>query len=178
MSRSSTAFRSVIALAVLLPSALFALAADKKAEKAAPKPAEPTTLRATGALVDCTDYLLLGKTPEDHRDIQVKNMTSGMPACFIDGADGTVYLLVNLAGHAKDLIQPIESFIGEGLVVDGVVYQKGSLKALAISSFNRSGTYEDRQTRRKDNMTATRHQKKDPKATPSPADPTPGAVSP
>jgi hypothetical protein len=132
-------------------AASIAAAASKKSQPAEPATAGPTAFHATGMIMDCSDYLLMGKTPLDHREVQLKNIDAGMPACFMDTADGQVYLLVDLAGQAKEKFQPTGTWISEGVELDGVLYERGGMKSLAINEVKRTGVFTDRESRRKNN---------------------------
>ena len=165
MSRSSLRFLATATL--LLMPALPALASKQEA----PLPSETQPLHARGEIVDCTDYFILGKKGPDRRTIQASNINSGMPACFISD-DGDVYLLVDLGGHAREKFQPTESWIAGDLAVDGVIYQRGSLKALIITTIQRTGGYTDRESRRpKSPEPAAARKVTEPKKTTTPTTP-------
>lgn len=160
--------RVALTLALVLAVASFAaVAAKKKTDSAAPKDPDPAAFKAQGMIVECTDYLLFGRTPDTHRDIQTKNIAAGLPVCFVADVDSEVYLLVEPSNLASTRIQPMENFLGRGVILDGVVYQKGSIKAVTINQIGRAGAYEDRQTRRAKNPTPTRYQEPGGKRDPS-----------
>jgi hypothetical protein len=160
---------AVLAITVALP--LFMAA---KAPKNEPAPAqEPTSetaaLTSTGEVVDCTDYLFFGKKGPDRVDTQTRHIDSGMPACFIADADHDVYLLLAPDTQAKVKFDPVANWLAGDVLITGIVYQKGSLKALAVDSIKRQGGYTDRQSRRPSNPEPSRKlNPKDPKKTPNP----------
>jgi len=131
--------------------------------------AETASFSSTGEVVDCAEYLFFGKKGPDRADIQARHIDSGMPACFIADVDHDVYLLVGAEGQAKEKFQPTENWLGGDVSIIGVVYQKGSLKGLAIDSIKRTGGYTDRQSRRPNNPEPNRKTNtKDPKKSPNP----------
>ena len=153
MASTRLVFRLILAAILVAALATFVAYGDKKkAEKPAPDESDTASLHSTGEIVDCGDYLVMGKKPADHRAIQVKNIDDGLPACFIDDADGQVYLLVDLGGPARTHFQPTDTWLSAGVELDGVVYQRGNLKALTINEVKRTGAFTDREQRRKLNM--------------------------
>ena len=167
MNRSP--LRALAATTLLLMTTLPVLAA----KQGAPLPSETTPLHARGEIVDCTDYIMLGRKGPERRDMQAANIDSGMPACFISD-QGDVYLLLELGGHARSKFQPTQTWIAGDIIVDGVVYQQGSLKALNITQMQRTGAYSDRQSRRASNPEPTVGKGvKEPKKTRTPAAPEP-----
>src|SRR4029079_18403356 len=112
---------------------------------------ETASFASTGEIVDCSEFLFLGKKGPDRVDMQSRHIDSGMPACFIADADHDVYLLLSPEGQAKDQFQPLDNWLGGDGRIMGVVYQKGSLKGLSIDSIKRLGGYTDRQARRPNN---------------------------
>ena len=176
MSRRSLRFVSLIVILIGAP-----LAASFSTGPVEPKVMNPEPLHTRGMIVDCTDYMFMGNKAPDRRDQQSKNIDSGMPACFVSSTDGEVYLLLELNGQAREKFQPTPTFILGEIELDGVIYQRGSLKTVAINSIGRTGPYTDRQTRRPDNQEPTRRlDTKDPKknpyvpTVPEPAAPAPG----
>src|SRR5262245_8675435 len=102
--------------------------------------------------------------------MQTKHIDSGMPACFIADIDHDVYLLLEPESQAKEKFQPTENWLAGDVTISGIVYQKGSLKALTIDSIKRMGGYTDRQSRRPNNPEPNRKlNQKDPKKIPSPS---------
>lgn len=156
---------------ILFAPALMAAKAPKNAPPAEPK--EPTSETAsfasTGEIVDCTDYLFFGHKGTERRSAQAEHIDSGMPACFIADIDKDVYLLLAADGQAKEKFQPTENFIAGDVSIQGIVYQKGSLKSLAVDNITRLGAYTDRQSRRPNNPEPNRKlNMKDPKKSPNP----------
>lgn len=167
MTRSSIRFTGILTLALAALSFTAFAAKKKPEESAAPKVHDPAAFKAKGTILECTDYLLTGRTPDTNRSLQTKNIEAGLPICFVPDEEDEVYLLVEPSAQASSRIQPIENFLGGGVVLDGVVYQKGNLKAITINQIGRSGPYMDRETRRAKNPEPTRHEnipgtKKDP----------------
>jgi hypothetical protein len=155
----------LVTLAALLIGA--AATASFAAGPVEPKAKDPAALHERGTIVDCTDYMLMGKKGPERRDFQAKSIDSGMPACFLSSRDGEVYLLLELGTQAREKFQPTPTFIAAEIEMDGVVYQRGSLKALAINEIKRTGGYTDRESRRPDNPEPTRlTNQKDPKKSP------------
>ena len=152
--------------------------------KVTPKVSGPSSLNTRGEIVDCSEYLLMGKKGNDRIEVQAKNIDSGMPACFIADS-GEIYLLVEYGEQARSKFQPSQTFIDADVIVEGVVYERGSLKALSISDIKRTGGYTDRESRRPSNPEPTRRLTTDPKqnhyvptpaaqpAEPEPANPQP-----
>ena len=166
MSRRPIAVAAVAVLALTLAAPVLLAAKAKKEPPAELKEpiSETASFTSTGEIVDCSDYLFFGKKGNDRRTIQAAHLDAGMPACFIADVDKDVYLLLQPEGQVKEKFQPTENFIGGDVTIIGVVYQKGSLKALSIDSIARLGTYSDRQSRRIKNPEPNRKQDvKDPK---------------
>ena len=172
MSRRPIAV-AVPAVLVLALAVSLILAAKTPKNEPAPAAQEPSSETAsfssTGEVVDCADYLFFGKKGPDRADMQSKHIDSGMPACFIADVDHDVYLLLEPDGLANVKFQPTESWLAGDVTVMGVVYQKGSLKALSIDSIKRQSGYTDRQSRRPNNPEPNRKlNQKDPKKVPNP----------
>lgn len=143
----------------------------------------PEAFKQRGEIVDCTEYLLTGQHGEARLQFQAQAIDAGRPACFISSEDGEVYLLVQYGGDARSQFQPTTTFMGGDVQLDGVVYQRGALKALSINSIARTGAFTDRESRRSDNPTPTRlTDTKDPKkspyvpSVPKPAEPVPAGA--
>ena len=172
MSRRPIAVAAVAVLTLALAApALLAAKAPKSTPPAAPadRELETASLTSAGEIVDCADYMFLGKKGDDRRTLQAQHLDAGMPACFIADVDKDVYLLLELDSQARMKFQPTENFIAGDVMIQGVVYQKGSLKALAIDTISRTGGYTDRQSRRPNNPEPNRKFNiKDPKKIPNP----------
>ena len=164
---------SVAAVMVLILALAVPMLLAAKAPKNEPAPTEPesetASLTSTGEVVDCADYLFFGKKGPDRANMQAMHIDSGMPACFIADVDHDVYLLLSPEAHAREKFQPTESFLGGDVLITGIVYQKGSLKALTVDTIKRQGGYTDRQSRRPNNPEPNRKlNQKDPKKIPNP----------
>ena len=169
MSRRPIAV-SLMALLALALAAPLLLGAKKPKEAAAAAEQQPASATAsfisTGEVVDCTDYLFMGKKGPDRVDMQTRHIESGMPACFIADVDNDVYLLLAPDGQAREKFTPIQNWLAGDVTIIGVAYQKGSMKAVAIDSIKRMGGYTDRESRRPHNPQPNRKfSNKDPKAT-------------
>jgi hypothetical protein len=123
-----------LVVAVLVLSAPGAQAAKPPA----PTDRSPEPVHIAGAIVDCADYIVLGPTPTDRRELHAASIDSGMPACFKADADGQVYLLIAMKGFAKEKFEPTSNFVGGGTTISGTLYERGSLKALTVESIERT----------------------------------------
>ena len=126
----------------LLPvvlAALILVAPGALAAKApAPTDRNPEPVRIAGSIVDCADYIVLGPTPTDRRELHAVNIDSGMPACFRADADGQLYLLIAMKGFAREKFQPTMNFLGGGTTVIGTLFGRGSLQAISVESIERT----------------------------------------
>ena len=166
MSRRPIVAAVAVLILILVAPALLAAKAPKNEPPAKlPDPQlETASLSSTGEIVDCADYMFLGKKGDERRTIQARHVDDGMPACFIADVDKDVYLLIDPDNQVRVKFQPTENYIAADVMIQGVVYQKGSLKALAIDTIARTGGYTDRQSRRPNNPEPNRKfNLKDPK---------------
>lgn len=138
MSRSDPSSSTLrrAAAALLLASGFLAGQQTFAAKKSEAKDAPPQDTSVAGEIVDCTDYILMGKHGSDRRAIQSRNIDSGMPACLLANEDGQLYLLISPGGPAKSSFQPTDIYIGVGASIEGTVYQKGALKAILVKGVN------------------------------------------
>ena len=125
-------------LPVVLAGLILVAPGALAAKTTAPTDRNPQPVRIAGDIVDCADYLVLGPTPTDRRELHAASIDSGMPACFRADADGQLYLLIAMKGFAKEKFQPTMNFLGGGTTVAGTLFERGSLQAIAVESIERT----------------------------------------
>src|SRR5439155_25045686 len=117
--------------------------ASAAAAPARTPPAQKTrseSVKISGEIVDCADYLMTGRHGAEQRYIQARNIDQGMPACLVADKDGQIYLLMSPSGQAREKFSPTDNFIGGGTLVTGTVYERGAFKSLVIDRIDRAAS--------------------------------------